>query len=362
MYLSLSLLKGFEKGYPRFYCERELETEQNCNILIPTLMAVSVVSFSFSRAAQPEAQGPSSLLDDGFLYCILSPTGLQNSIGGPKSPFGQVWLSLPHLVSNVSDPQLSDFLSWPSYIIVQHPLNLWNGMFDRHQVEITVMQFRGHSLLVHQSMSVSWAFTLSHFISQIHLRDFFRLLAIGMCHFLLVHHFGMACLASRRSKYNRRCYRYFLYVFTNLSTQAGFDTGSLFKQSLTSFNSEFSFSKTDCLAKTEEPSLPYHLPIAGGRIIGFIPFPRVLALYEMQSVSSRIWTRVVMSIFDDDNHYTMGTSILYDTEQCSERKSHTSRIDWFWWNVNLSGVILCLKVKELCSLNINIYISCVIVS
>ena len=161
-------------------------------------MAVSVVSFSFSRAAQPELQGPSSLLDDGFLYCILSPT-LQNSIGGPEGPFGRVWLPLPHLVSDASDPKLSDFLSWPSYIIVQRPLNrplnIWNGMFNHHQAEITVMQFRGHSLPVHQSMSVSGAFTLSHFISQIRLRDFFRLLAIGMCHFLPVHHFEMACLA-----------------------------------------------------------------------------------------------------------------------------------------------------------------------
>ena len=125
-------------------------------------MAISVVSFSFSRAAQPEAQGPSSLLDDGFLYCILSPTSLQNSIGGPEGPFGRVWLFLPHLDSGVSDPQLTDFLSSQSYIIVQRllnrPLNLWNGMFDRHQAEITVMQFRGHSLPVHQSMSVPWDF------------------------------------------------------------------------------------------------------------------------------------------------------------------------------------------------------------
>ena len=44
------------------------------------------------------------------------------------------------------------------------------------------------------------------------------------------------------------------------------------------------------------------LPIAGGRIIGFIPFPRVLVLCEMQSVLSRIWTRVAMSISYDDNH------------------------------------------------------------
>ena len=66
IYLSL-YLKGFEKGFSKFYCERELETEQNCNILTPTRMAISVVSFSFSRAAQPEARGPSSLLDAGFL-------------------------------------------------------------------------------------------------------------------------------------------------------------------------------------------------------------------------------------------------------------------------------------------------------
>ena len=29
------------------------------------------------------------------------------------------------------------------------------------------------------------------------------------------------------------------------------------------------------------PSLPYYFPIAGGRIIGFIPFPRVLVLCEI---------------------------------------------------------------------------------
>ena len=33
----------------------------------------------------------------------------------------------------------------------------------------------------------------------------------------------------------------------------------------------------------------------------------------MQSVSSRIWTRVTMSISYDDNNYTTGTDIRYDT-------------------------------------------------
>ena len=60
----------------------------------------------------------------------------------------------------------------------------------------------------------------------------------------------------------------------------------------------------------EETSLSYYLPIGGGRIIEFIPFPRVLVLCEMQSVSSRIWTRVAVSISYDDNYFTTGTSKL----------------------------------------------------
>ena len=96
-----------------------------------------------------------------------------------------------------------------------------------------------------------------------------------------------------------------------------YDTRSIFKWSLTGLNSEFSFSKASCLTRTEEPSLPYYLPIAGGRIIGFIPFPRVLMLCEMQSVLSRIWTHVAMSISYNDNNYTTDTSDFH-------RKSYLS--------------------------------------
>ena len=74
-----------------------------------------------------------------------------------------------------------------------------------------------------------------------------------------------------------------LTIFTSPSARAGYDTRSIFKWSLTGLKSEFSFSLTCCSTKAEEPSLPYNLPIAGGRIIGFIPFPRVLVLCEMQS-------------------------------------------------------------------------------
>ena len=47
----------------------------------------------------------------------------------------------------------------------------WNGIFDCHRAEITVMQFTGHSLPVHQSMTVPRDFTLSHIVSQSRLRQ-----------------------------------------------------------------------------------------------------------------------------------------------------------------------------------------------
>ena len=64
------------------------------------------------------------------------------------------------------------------------------------------MQFRGHSL---QSMRVSWDFfSLSHFVSQFPPTRFPLLTAIGMCHFLPVHHLEWHFGPGRRSKYNKR--------------------------------------------------------------------------------------------------------------------------------------------------------------
>ena len=49
---------------------------------------------------------------------------------------------------------------WLRHIIIQRlhdrPLDLWNRMFNRHQAEITVMQFTGHSHPVHHSVVAQW--------------------------------------------------------------------------------------------------------------------------------------------------------------------------------------------------------------
>ena len=204
-------MQGFEKGYSRFACERELETEHNWNILTPNLwpsaLCLSRSPGLFNR--RPRAH---------FAGCWLSLLYLISIFSGPQfirapSPFGLVWLSLHHLVSNcqLNWPSNSTVIwlpSWLRYIIIQrphdHPLDLWNRMFNCHQAEITVMQFTGHSLPVHQSMSVPWElfFSSSHFISQFPPTRFPLITAIRMCYFLPVPHLEWHFGPGRRSKYH----------------------------------------------------------------------------------------------------------------------------------------------------------------
>ena len=136
-----------------------------------------------------------------YQHFLRSP----NSIGVPEGPLDRVWFYLPYLVLLLL--QLAGTRIQLSYIIVRHsldrPLDLWNRMFDRHQVKITVMQFRGHSLPVRQSMRVSWDFfSLSHFVSQFPPTRFPLLTAIGMYHFLPVHHLEWHFGPGWRPKYN----------------------------------------------------------------------------------------------------------------------------------------------------------------
>ena len=84
-----------------------------------------------------------------------------------------------------------------------------------------------------------------------------------------------------------------------------------FKRSLTGLNSEFSFSYTSCITKAEEPRLPYYLPIAGGRIIGFIPFPRVCEMQSVQDLNScrRVQFPATITITLLAHPYTTGTKL-----------------------------------------------------
>ena len=71
-----------------------------------------------------------------------------------------------------------------------------------------------------------------------------------------------------------------IYVFTDRLHGLEITQGNFVERSLRGLNFFYQ--------KAKESSLLYHLPIAGGRIIGFIPFPRVSAQCDMQAASSRI--------------------------------------------------------------------------
>ena len=59
--------------------------------------------------------------------------------------------------------------------------------------------------------------------------------------------------------------------------------GQFFDQNLAALNSEFSLNLIGCHTMVKEPSLS----IAGGRIVRYVAFPRILAHFEMQTASSR---------------------------------------------------------------------------
>ena len=144
----------------------------NCNILTPHSYGRHVVSFLFFWCSTG-ALG-STLLGAGFLYCILSASSLDPNSSGPQSPSARCGfpyhISSPTVDNSVrsSTPLAATQLAPAgtptqlarrtqlSYIIVRRPLDLWNQMFNHHQAEITVMQFRGHSLPVHHSVVAQW--------------------------------------------------------------------------------------------------------------------------------------------------------------------------------------------------------------
>ena len=78
-----------------------------------------------------------------------TPSGL------PEDTLGRVWPSLPHLVSPVWISPGNCFWTPNSTELnnnstpTRSPTGSLNRMFNRHQAEITVMQFRGHSLPLH---------------------------------------------------------------------------------------------------------------------------------------------------------------------------------------------------------------------
>ena len=115
------------------------------------------VSFSFSWAAQLGAWGP-SLSRTWFSFEHLL-SNCNCSIRALRAPSAECWFFLQHLIPNwLKLPFHRVILLSYTHSISSHNVAngicnfrcLWNGMFDHHRAEITVMQFTGHPLPVHQ--------------------------------------------------------------------------------------------------------------------------------------------------------------------------------------------------------------------
>ena len=135
------------------------------------------------------------------------------STGGPRAQLSAGWwLSLSHHVSNSSDLQLPDFQSSPSYIIVQSPTQ-YLPMTGHQDVSfppslewhVWSSSSGNNCHAVHMSLSsgasvceCTAGFYLVPFCQPSPPTWFLLITAIGICHFLPVHHFGMACLAGSK--------------------------------------------------------------------------------------------------------------------------------------------------------------------
>ena len=154
--ICLSLyLKGIWKGYWRFYCKRELETEQNCNILTPTLMAITAFLSRSPGLLNRGPGGPASL-GHGLHPSIFSPTGLNfnSSIGGPEGPlcWMLVFSTAPYL-------QLPDFLCSPGLY------NCSTSTFFLWVSQIALIQpIHGQDYILIFLDWMSLLFTLVHFL------------------------------------------------------------------------------------------------------------------------------------------------------------------------------------------------------
>ena len=106
-------------------CERELETEQNCNILIPTLLDITAF---LSRSPVllnrgPEAQPLCLLVFSTSSYFLLVWSATAQS--GAWGPSAGSWLSLPHLVSNWSGLQTNWLPVSTELYNISNPNFLW---------------------------------------------------------------------------------------------------------------------------------------------------------------------------------------------------------------------------------------------
>ena len=180
----------------------------------PTLMAISVVSFSFSRACS--TGGPEALFAGWWPFFTASYQQLLWTPNRPEGPFSLAWVSLPLLISNLS-PTLTVWILFLTELYNSStPSQSPTWSLEWH---VWSSSSRNNCHAVHRSLSSGASvyectmgiLAMSHFVSQFPLTRFPLITAIGMCHFLPLHHFEWHFWPGRRSKIQQN-------VYTNIFT------------------------------------------------------------------------------------------------------------------------------------------------
>ena len=135
------------------------------------------------------------------------------------------------------------------------------------------------------------------------------------------------------------CFIYIYIYTTSLHDEDVIQTQ--FLSGVLEVSNPFSFSLTGLLTKVLVPDRPYYLPIAAGRTDGFLYFPRVLALWEMQITSYWIWTRLTVSISYHDNYHitslTLAQIYIYIyIYACTHIHKHTHTHVWVCFGISFS--------------------------
>ena len=165
-------------------------------IFWPPLLWPSTLCLSRSPDAQPEALGPLCWVVAFFTASYQQLLWSPNSIGVPEGPFGRVWFYPPHLV-------YLRFQLYCNWNLTSVLTELYNSLTPtRSPTRSLEWHDWNNCHAVHRSLS-SGASVYECTMRIFYLVPFHQSIsahAIRMCHFLPVHHLGMAFLAGSKAK------------------------------------------------------------------------------------------------------------------------------------------------------------------
>ena len=212
IFVPRTLFVRVRKGCVGFYCERELETEQKLQYFnlhsYSRQRCVFLVLLMFNR----RPRGPLCWVM-AFFTTSFSATSLDPQLNrGPRAP--SAWRGFPYHISSITpSPDLTG--TNLTSVFTELYNSLTSTQSPTRSLKSHVLSLSSENNSHNRSLSSGASiyecamgifFTSSHFISQFPPTRLPVITAIRMCHFLPVHHLGMAFLAGSKVKIQHLVY------------------------------------------------------------------------------------------------------------------------------------------------------------